>query len=263
MADLDRIVDCVGTDSTSVPQVDAALDKTPPRWTWVPIRTLAARHRPRVLAHLLALNERDRYLRFGFAASDGQVSGYVDKLDFERDDIIGIFNFRLELIALAHLAYPPPASSASSAPVAELGMSLLERDRGRGFGARLFDRAVLHARNRGVDTLAIHALSENTAMLRIARGAGATVVRMGSESEAHLKLPPDSIATQLGQMIGTVAAEFDYQFKARSHAAHHWVELLREVTTSATDVESPSQETEMSTSGASGADGTSPDSWDD
>ena len=35
----------------------------------------------------------------------------------------------------------------------------------------------------------IHALTENTAMLKIARNAGATVERSGSESDAYLKLP--------------------------------------------------------------------------
>jgi len=241
MAELEQIVEHVGTGGTTSPSVDTALANPPQRLTWVPIRTLAARHRQRALAHLLALNDRDRYLRFGFAASDAQVSSYVDKIDFERDDVIGIFNYRLELIALAHLAYPTQASAAPSMPVAELGISLLERYRGRGFGARLFDRAALHARNRGVDTLAIHALSENTAMLRIARNAGATVERMGSESEACLKLPPESIATQLGQMVETAAAELDYQLKAQSNVAQRWVEFLRAATTSITEVESPSQ----------------------
>jgi RimJ/RimL family protein N-acetyltransferase len=236
MAKLERIVDCDGQDGTAPPAVDRALTKPSPSLTWVPIRTLAARHRPRALAHLLALNERDRYLRFGFAASDSQVSSYVDKIDFERDDVFGIFNYRLELVALAHLAYPAQPSAA----VAELGVSLLERYRGRGFGTRLFDRAVLHARNRGIDNLAIHALSENTAMLRIAKNAGATVERMGSESEAHLKLPPESIATQLGQLFETAAAEFDYQLKAQSNVAQRWVEFLHEVTTSITEVESSS-----------------------
>ena len=36
----------------------------------------------------------------------------------------------------------------------------------------MFERAVIHARNEGVDLLFIHALSENTAMLKIARRAG-------------------------------------------------------------------------------------------
>ena len=36
---------------------------------WVPIRTLAAKHRVEILAHLLALAPHDRYLRFGLATT--------------------------------------------------------------------------------------------------------------------------------------------------------------------------------------------------
>lgn len=71
----------------------------------VPIRELSERHRARIRAHLLKLTEGDRYLRFGYAANDEQVQRYADNLDFARDDIFGIFNRRLELIAMAHLAY--------------------------------------------------------------------------------------------------------------------------------------------------------------
>jgi len=53
-------------------------------WSWVPIRSLGPRHRGRILAHLLALEERARYLRFGFPATDSQLSGYVDRIDFDK-----------------------------------------------------------------------------------------------------------------------------------------------------------------------------------
>jgi hypothetical protein len=76
---------------------------------------------------------------------------------------------------------------------------------------------MLHARNRHVETMFIHALSENTAMLRLARSAGATIERDGSESEAWLKLPPDSIASHLDELLGERAAEFDYRMKEHSH----------------------------------------------
>jgi hypothetical protein len=76
-------------------------------WSWVPIRSLAPRHRPRIATHLLQLDEHDRYLRFGYPASDEQIVKYVDALDFERDELFGIFNRRLDLIAMAHLAYAP------------------------------------------------------------------------------------------------------------------------------------------------------------
>ena len=75
---------------------------------------------------------------------------------------------------------------------------------------------MLRARNRGIETLFIHALSENTAMLRSARNAGATVERDGSEAEAWLKLPPDNLATHVGELVEDGAAELDYRLKVHA-----------------------------------------------
>jgi GNAT superfamily N-acetyltransferase len=179
----------------------------------VPIRSLAQRHRGRIADHLRALSERDRYLRFGYMASDEQIESYVRSIDFGRDEVFGIFNRRLELIALSHLAYERPPQLATRPAMVEFGVSVLAQARGRGYGARLFEHAVMHARNRGTDRLFIHALSENTAMLRIARAAGATVERDGSESQAWLKLPPDTLASQVEEAVETHAAEVNYRFK--------------------------------------------------
>jgi GNAT superfamily N-acetyltransferase len=197
------------------------------KWAWVPIRSLGPRQRSRIAAHLMELNETDRYLRFGYPATDAQLSKYVDLLDFDRDEIFGIFNRRLELIAMAHLAYAPPAmGNKDKAAMAEFGVSVLSQTRGRGYGARLFDHATLHARNRNVETLFIHALSENVAMLRIARQAGALVERDGSESEAWLKLPPDTIASQLEAAVEEQAAELDYQLKVQAHRVHGLFDVM-------------------------------------
>ncbi len=185
--------------------------------SWVPIRSLGPRHRERILAHLLALDAHSRYLRFGYPATDQHLSKYVDRLDFERDEVFGIFNRRLNLIAMAHLANPLEPPVAGRPVMAEFGVSVSARARRRGFGRRLFEHAMLHARNRGVGALFIHALSENTAMLTIARNAGAKVQREGSETEAWLELPPDTFASHLDELVGEHAAEFDYRLKARAH----------------------------------------------
>jgi len=185
---------------------------------WVPIRSLAARHRPRILAHLLALNEFDRHLRFGYAASDAQISRYTDQLDFDRDEVFGIFNRRLELLAIAHLAYLD--SSTSPRPAAEFGVSVARGARGRGYGDRLFDHAALHARNRGVDSLLVHALSENTAMLRICRNAGARIERDGPESQAWVRLAPESFASHVEALVEGTAADLDYRLKLQAHRVH-------------------------------------------
>jgi len=199
-------------------------------WSWVPIRSLAPRHGARIAQHLKALTPHDRYLRFGSPATDEQIDKYVASIDFERDEVFGIFNRRLELIAMAHLANLPPAQSDASS-VAEFGVSVATGARGRGYGARLFDHAMMHARNRGIDTLFIHALSENTAMLKIARNAGARVERSGSETEAWLKLPPETIATRFSELMEEQAAEIDYRLKVQAHRANEILEAFSEVKT--------------------------------
>lgn len=204
-----------------------AAAKPAPAFRWIPIRSLAQRHRPKVLAHLLELAPEDRYLRFGYAASDAQIRRYVDLLDFDRDEVFGIFNRRLELIAQAHLAYMP--DSAASRHMAEFGVSVLPKARGRGYGARLFDHATLHARNRQVDTLIIHALSENSAMLRIARNAGATVERDGGEAEARLRLPKDNLGTMFEELVEGQAAEIDYHLKSHAKRMTQLREMFEEI----------------------------------
>jgi len=182
----------------------------------VPIRSLGPRHRGRITAHLVALDERSRYLRFGHAANDSHIGRYVDTLDFDHDEVFGIFNRRLELIAMAHLAHRPGDVSRGRPAASEFGVSVLPKARRRGFGGRLFEHAMLHARNRGVHSIFIHALSENTAMLKLARHAGATVERDGPESEAWLKLPPDSFGSHLDEILVGRAAELDYRMKLHS-----------------------------------------------
>jgi len=176
----------------------------------VPIRSIGPEHRERIAAHLLALTPDDRYLRFGYVATDEQIARYVAQLDFVHDDIFGIYNRRLELIAMAHLAYSRDPQSANCA---EFGVSVLAKARGRGLGRRLFERAVLHARNEGVELLFIHALSENVAMLKIARSAGATLERFGGETEAHLRLPPATLDTRMSELVDEQFAQTDYRLK--------------------------------------------------
>ena len=198
-------------------------------WSWVPIRSLGPRHRERITAHLIALDERSRYLRFGYAANDAQIGRYVDTLDFDHDEVFGIFNRRLELIAMAHLAHPTVPPAAGGATMSEFGVSVVPNARSRGFGRRLFEHAMLHARNRGMQTLLIHALSENTAMLKIARNAGATVERSGSESDAWLRLPPDTLASHVDEIVEQQAAEIDYRLKQGAKRIGGMLDALGEV----------------------------------
>lgn len=178
----------------------------------VPIRALGENERERITAHLLALDPHDRYLRFGVSDNDDQIRRYVAALNFERDEIFGIYNRRLELLAMAHVAFTKEAGCPACA---EFGVSVLPKVRGRGYGARLFDTAIMHARNEGVSLMYIHVLSENAAMLKIARNGGATVVRDGAESEAYLKLPAADLDSRMHAMFDDQVAEIDYALKVQ------------------------------------------------
>ena len=188
----------------------------------VSIRSIGLAHREQIVQHLIALDAHDRYLRFGYAANDEQIRRYVTQLNFERDALLGIFNRKLELIAMAHLAFSVDPQCLSCA---EFGVSVAKSARGRRCGSQLFERAVMHARNEGVAMLFIHALSENTAMLRIARGAGATIERDGSEAQAHLRLPPADFDSRVTELVSEQVARTNYHLKMQ--ARQFWSVLHR------------------------------------
>ncbi len=190
----------------------------------VPIRSLGENHRSRIAGHLKALEANDRYYRFGYQASDAQIDAYVDALNFERDEMFGIYNRHLRLIAMAHLAY---ARSSSGLPLVELGISVLQKARGHHYGERLFERAMMHARNEGIGLMYLHVLSENTAMLKIARRCGAVFVRDGAESEAHLQLPPATLNTQLTELVEENLAQANYLVKRQARHLSKTVDELQ------------------------------------
>lgn len=221
-APLDASAESVG--STVAAQAQRAPGAPRARPVMVPIRSIGPSHRERIAAHLLALSQPDRYLRFGYAANDEQIGRYVEGLNFERDEIFGIYNRRLELIAMAHLAF---SANPELKSCAEFGVSVLAKARGRGYGSRLFDRAVMHARNEGVAMMFIHALSENTAMLNIARKGGATIEREGSESEAYLTLPPANLDSRMTEIVEEQVAQTDYRFKVQAKKFRDFLATLQ------------------------------------
>ena len=192
----------------------------------IPICPLGPEHVPAMKAHMLALAPHDRYLRFGYAATDEQINRYIDGLKFDTDEIYGIFNRNLDIVAMAHLAIMKAPDRQS---IAEFGVSVQSYARGRGYGARLFERAVMHARNEKVSQIYIHALSENTPMLKIARKAGARVERDGSESDAYLSLPPANLDSQVHEFLEEGMADLDFQIKARAKQFLQLLKTLQEV----------------------------------
>jgi RimJ/RimL family protein N-acetyltransferase len=194
----------------------------------IPIATLDVSKSPQILKHLCELSERDRYLRFGYKASNGQIEKYLTNLKFESDEIYGIFNSELQIIAMAHLALMKKDGQENSA---EFGVSVSAHARGRGYGAHLFQRAVMHARNEKVYKMHVHALSENAPMIRIARKGGAKIKRYGSDVEAFLSLPQRDLDSRVTEFISNQYAKTNYSIKEDANRFWSFLAKVQEIRT--------------------------------
>ncbi|MBK4736377.1 GNAT family N-acetyltransferase [Noviherbaspirillum pedocola] len=198
----------------------------------VRVKELAERDRRRLLNHFLALPDSDRLLRFGSVLPDELITRYVQKLNFARDSIFGVYDTNFRLVGVGHLAFAPrealPAvrDATTKERVAEFGVSVLPEARGMGVGSRLFERAAIHCRNADVDTLYMHCLASNRVMMHIAKKSGMKIERSYGEADAYLKLTPPDAASVLQEAMQEQVAVFDYTLKANARAASKWLASL-------------------------------------
>jgi RimJ/RimL family protein N-acetyltransferase len=190
------------------------------------VKELGKRDRRRMLKHFLALDTNDRLLRFGTVLPDEQIHAYVNKIDFSRDIVFGVFSHVFQLVGVGHLAFAPAPAQRSAATskerVAEFGVSVSSSARGQGVGTRLFGRAAIHCRNSDIDTLYMQCLSTNRTMMHIAKKAGMEIKREYGEADAYLHLPPPSPGSVMREALEEQFAVIDYTVKANARAAVKW-----------------------------------------
>lgn len=187
------------------------------------VRELTAGDRDALLAHCLALGEEDRLLRFGQAAPNHVIENYVRSIDFTRDKVFGVYDHRLDLVGVGHLAYLPADGDNRTA---EFGVSVLESSRGMGVGSKLFERAAMHSRNTRVTTLYMYCLSRNRTMMHIAKKAGMKIEYAYGSADAYLTLPPADQASILTEMLQEQAAVFDYAIKRHARNTARIIEAM-------------------------------------
>ncbi len=170
--------------------------------------------RSALFVHFLALNGEDRRLRFGVGLSDDGVRSYVERIDFERDAVFGVYDDEMQLAGVGHLA--------RANGFAELGVSVLPAHRGKGLGGALLARTHTHARNWGVPTLFMHCLLENGAMMHLARKQGMRIALERGEADAYLELPPADVISIANALFADRVALFDYTLKSQVHAARRF-----------------------------------------
>ena len=179
---------------------------------------LSSAQRDRLAEHLLALDAEARRLRFGVSLTDEAIRAYVDAIDFERNVVFVAFDAELRIAGAAHLFRGEDG--------AELGISVLAEQRGRGIGQALLARAQLHARNCGIDVLFMHCLAENETMRHLARKQGMAVAVERGEASARVELAPGNVSTAAHEFIAEHVGLFDFALKAHVLSGRRLAEAL-------------------------------------
>ena len=145
----------------------------------VPPRRLSENDRPRVEAHLLALDANDRYGRFATALSDAGIAAYAARIDFASDLCFGIVETDGSLSGFIHLAV--------FGTVAELGASVAAPLRHQGRARCLFATALTAADQRGLHE--IHLATGHPAARQICNALGYAIVDGHGYPRARVLLP--------------------------------------------------------------------------
>lgn len=196
------------------------------------IKELTERDRPYLLNHFKTLDANDRFLRFGSVVTDEAIARYVDGIDFTQDTMFGVYESTNNMVGVGHLSIARPESlpvlegCARRESIAEFGVSVLAAARRMNVGTRLFERAVVHCRNKNVDTMYIHCLASNKPMLCIAHKAGMEIHRDHGEVDGYLKLPDPNRATLLHEAVEERAATLNYALNGKFKVSIDWFRNL-------------------------------------
>lgn len=138
-----------------------------------------------IINHIDQLNERDRYLRFGYIPSRQLITEYVNQSlatvnTRQRADFWFGIKQGAELVATLHVSIQDD--------VAEFAFSTAEDHRGKKLGQLLFARGYQLVTEYSIAQIYLMCLTQNAAIRHIARKFGLAVMTHGSESEGSVNI---------------------------------------------------------------------------
>lgn len=126
------------------------------------IKKITGLQRPDILQHLFRLDDDGKLLRFGYVISTDNLQIYVNKINFNRDIVLGLFCNDL-LVGFCHgVGY-----HENGIAVAEIGISIENDYRSNGCGYQMLKDAFELAKLKSIKKIYIHTLKKNKPMQKI------------------------------------------------------------------------------------------------
>lgn len=165
--------------------------------------------------HLRRLDRDSRYDRFGGFISDEFIESYANSC-FGLDSIT--YGYFVDGIMRGAGELRGVGAAILHQGAAECAFSVEKDWRRRGIGTQFMNRLVRAARNRNIDTLRLSCLSQNQAMIGLAKGFSAELSFETEETTGKLLAKTPSGSSILRELVdnslGLASAVIEYQKRA-------------------------------------------------
>lgn len=153
----------------------------------------------KIIDHLSALNDDDKYLRFGCAMNQANIEKYVKSSMASHDFLFAVFNEECQIVAFLHMAKTEVGTTGKCA--FEIGLSVDRECRGRGFGGALFKKAIAFATAMGASYVFTYCLRENKAMQALAKANDLKVILHDGEMSGKLELDDVEFKNAINNLV--------------------------------------------------------------
>jgi len=170
------------------------------------VRRLLIAEYPKYRAHLKALDEDSKLLRFGHRVTDEVIDHLCNGI--EKDAIHHILfcieNEQLEIVAVGHIA---------TRDGMELAFSVHKAYQGKGLGSKLMTRCIQYCRTHGILKGCMVCLSSNAVIKHLCIKNGIHIHTDHGETMADLELDRPDVSTYVTEQCASNLAMFDYMSK--------------------------------------------------
>lgn len=146
------------------------------------IKMLGTWDKEEIIKHLIGLDNKSNRLRFGIYKNEESIKKYVEGINFTTDRLYGAFDGNVNIVGFIHIA------NLTKNNAVEIGISVDNEYRKLHIGSKLFKKAINFCKLYNIRNLYSCCLTENSAMMHMAKRENMEIEYYSGEVEAHMSI---------------------------------------------------------------------------